>query len=363
MPSAATVASTLYVGPGGGTGACQAPPFSSIQTAINGAAVGDTVHICAGTYRVPGLATSKELTFEGDGAATTIITNDGAVRGLLSVSAPSVTISGLTFTGGHAHDPGRSSGGAIAANAVTVIDSVLTGNSSYGSGGAISGTSITVINSSFSNNSAGGNGGFDGGAIHGSDIVIRDSTFSGNRTTEFGGAIRSQGNVSVTGSTFADNSGANGGAIYGGSATVVNSTFSANGANSSGGAIGSWGTVTATNTTFSGGSGLGGAIKAPNAVIANTIIAQPVPNACSGSFTDSGGNLATDASCGLSKASSRVVSAADLALGALADNGGATKTMALNAGSVAVDAGLDAVCVTAPVNGLDQRGRDSPARG
>ena len=51
---------------------------------------------------------------------------------------------------------------------------------------------------------------------------------------------------------------------------------------------------------------------------------------------------------------------ADLHLGSLADNGGSTQTIALGSGSAAIDAGLDAVCAAAPVNGKDQRGVKRP---
>ena len=43
-----------------------------------------------------------------------------------------------------------------------------------------------------------------------------------------------------------------------------------------------------------------------------------------------------------------------------AASGGPTQTIALNPGSVAIDAGLDAVCAAAPVNGRDQRGVTRP---
>jgi hypothetical protein len=47
-------------------------------------------------------------------------------------------------------------------------------------------------------------------------------------------------------------------------------------------------------------------------------------------------------------------------LGPLADNGGATQTMELLAGSPAIDAGNDGLCAAAPVNNLDQRGIARP---
>lgn len=50
----------------------------------------------------------------------------------------------------------------------------------------------------------------------------------------------------------------------------------------------------------------------------------------------------------------------DPLLGALGNHGGDTETMVPGAGSSAIDAGDDAVCAAAPVNGLDQRGVPRP---
>ena len=50
-------------------------------------------------------------------------------------------------------------------------------------------------------------------------------------------------------------------------------------------------------------------------------------------------------------------------LGALANNGGPTQTMALLSGSRAINAGNDSVCTANPVNDLDQRGLTRTANG
>ena len=57
----------------------------------------------------------------------------------------------------------------------------------------------------------------------------------------------------------------------------------------------------------------------------------------------------TGATCGSGNLST------DPMLGALANHGGSTRTMALLAGSSAIDAGDDTVCAAAPVSALDQR--------
>jgi hypothetical protein len=67
-------------------------------------------------------------------------------------------------------------------------------------------------------------------------------------------------------------------------------------------------------------------------------------------------NLVEDGSCPVSLTG-------DPMLGPLADNGGPTQTMALLAGSPAIDAGDNATCAAAPVSNLDQRGSPRPLDG
>lgn len=72
-------------------------------------------------------------------------------------------------------------------------------------------------------------------------------------------------------------------------------------------------------------------------------------------MTDGGGNLrfpASDTSC--------VGAYGDPKLGALQNNSGPVETMALGASSVALEAGSDAICNSAPVNAHDARGLARP---
>lgn len=82
-------ASTLYVGPGGGSGACASPAYSAIQAGVNAAIAGDTIHVCAATYNlVAAISVPVNLTFEGDGAVSTIIdgsNGDAPVQILLAI--------------------------------------------------------------------------------------------------------------------------------------------------------------------------------------------------------------------------------------------------------------------------------------
>ena len=307
----ALAASTLYVGPDGGSGECATPTYSDIETAAAASSPGDTIHICTGTYNLGATITvPHDLTFEGDGAITTIIdgSNGGTPVRLFTVT-DSITLVGLTLrNGGSVGD-----GGAIAAPAsVAVSSSTLSGNVAGGKGGAIWAGTVSVDKSTFAGNSAGGTGGA---------IDSEDST------------------------------------------TATNSTFSANGATGSGGAVYGGSSATITNSTFSGNSsGTSGAVLATSATISNSIIADSTGDNCAvTTLTDGGGNFSTDASCAFTEASSsNSVSSGDLALVALADNGGQTETMALGAGSLAINAGIDSVCVADPVGNMDQRGDPRP---
>ena len=196
-----------------------------------------------------------------------------------------------------------------------------------------------------------------------------NSIFSGDRATENGGgAIFNTGALSVARSSFVNNSVTN---IYGGGGGiasnaylyVVNSTFSGNLANVGGGVFSSDGTLSVVNTTFSGNSArAGGGIyfggPTDEAILKDTIIADSAGGNCGGPIVPSGTyNLVTDASCG---PSTTQTSSKELRLGPLQDNGGPTKTIAPQAGSVAIDAGDPVYCAAEPMYNRDQRGEARP---
>ena len=313
---------------------------------------GDTVHLCAGTYALSATVTvAVDLTIAGDGASTTIV--DGGSSVGLFVSSGSLTVSDLTLQNGT-----RFNGGAIAAFIAKVTNSTFTANNATNDGGAVAAVSVTVTNSTFTANNAT----VDGGAIIANVASVTNSTFSANSAANGGGAIDAF-IASAANSTFSANSAGVGGAINATSATAANSTFSANSAGVGGGAI-AFNNAIVTNSTFSANSaGFGGVIEGNTASVTNTLFAEPTAtNNCFATtgITDGGGNFSTDASCAFTQPTSHVVSPAQLALGSLASNGGTSQTIALGAASVARDAGIDAVCAAAPVNGLDQRGISRP---
>jgi predicted outer membrane repeat protein len=242
---------------------------------------------------------------------------------------------------------------------------------SFGGGGIVSYNSgtLTVTNSTFSGNSSAGIDDGGGIASYGNGpLTVTNSTFSGNTAGGRGGGIfNTSGTLTVTNSTFSSNSATGGGGIFNvtsGPLTVTNSTFSSN----EGGGIYNSGTLTVTNCTFSGNSASqGGGIYNSEgaATVTNTIVANSTSGGnCFGTITDSGHNIDDGTTCGFSTANGSLSSTnPQLDPAGLKDNGGPTQTIALEAGSPAVNAGNESVCAAPPVNNLDQRGYPRPGMG
>jgi CSLREA domain-containing protein len=256
-------------------------------------------------------------------------------------SGQTVTVSGNSLHGVMVVDDGA----ALAVQNLTIIDGLVPNIGGGANGGGIwnFGT-LTITNSTFSGNQT-----YFGGAIDNiGTLDITDSTFSGNSAL-FGGAIENDGTLDVTNSTFSGNSSTYGGAIENdGTLKVTNSTFSGNSAVSSdtttyGGAIDNFGTLEVSYSTFSGNSADdGGAVynySSYTATLSNTLLANSTGGNCSGSILDGGYNLDDETSCGFNTANnSKSGTDPQLDPAGLQDNGGSTNTIALIAGSPAIDA-------------------------
>jgi hypothetical protein len=204
-----------------------------------------------------------------------------------------------------------------------------------------------------------------GGISNGGTLTLTHSTVSGNFSDV--GGISNGGTLTLTHSTVSGNRGGYGGGIFNyGTLTLTNSTLSGNTA-VFGGAIfiggGTGGTATLTNCTVSGNSAEdGGAFWGGTVTLTNTL----VDGECGGA-TSGGGNLESPRdTCGFDQPTDQVnISAEDLKLGPLADNGGPTMTHALGTGSVAIDQIPEGDCVDADGQPLttDQRGEPRPETG
>jgi hypothetical protein len=285
----------------------------------------------------------------GTGNDTILFSVTGTIT--LGTTLPQITDSNLTITG--PASPGITiDGGGSKVQVIQIAPgaTVTLSNLAIDGGGKVqviqiaSGATVTLSNLAIAHgikptNSAGG-GGIDNGGI----LTATNSTFSANDS----GGIRNEGTLTVGNSTFSANF--EGGGIFNeGTLTVSNSTFSSNrGYGFVAGGISNYGgTLMVTGSTFSGNStdyGVGGAVlnNGGEAIFKSTIVAANSGGAnCAGTIIDAGYNISDDTSCGFSKTGTAnngddVNPLLDPA--GLANNGGPTETIALQPGSLAIDA-------------------------
>jgi CSLREA domain-containing protein len=340
----------------------------------------DTISF-AGNYTITLAPASGQLpivtspvTINGNGAAKTIVQahaspNTATKRVFYVDNGGNLTLNRLTVRNGRCNGSCTvipdSGGGILNLGTLKVTNSVIRANSATSIGGGIYdqlGT-LMVTNSLISGNSAGHGGGIESTGT----LTVTNSTFSGNSTPGLGGGISSSGTLTITSSTFSGNTALHGGGYSQTSTSTIakvrNSTFSGNSADSAGGGIydGNQNSTIITNSTFSGnsagssGGGIYKAIGTGTITLKNTIVANSTAGEnCAGMFTNGGNNLDSGASCSWGS-NNGSQSNTNPKLGPLASNGGLTKTMALLAGSPAIDAGTDAGCPA-----TDQRGRPRP---
>jgi len=371
---------------------------TSVQAAVDAATVGDTISIGSGTYReTVHIATS--LTVRGVDPSVTILDGNGQGPVVTVEGGVGVTMSGLTVTGGRA----ASGAGILNQGALTLVNCAITGNQttseSEGYGGGIFnyGGLLAVDRSTVADNQAT----LGGGVLNGFGwMTLSRSRVMRNTATRLGGAIYNgvESSVRIDTASLADNKvvpttadGRGGGIFSAGFAYVSRSTLSGNRVAEVGGAIFQYqdttiltnstvagnvadvggagiyvsgGSVLVTNGTFSGNSGTFGAIWSNDkATLRNTLLGDNLPTSCFGEITSQGHNLDSGNSCSFRTEGDLVN--VNPRMGPLADNGGATWTQSIRAGSPAIDAG-DPLGCTAPDDTLlttDQRGFDRPVDG
>jgi hypothetical protein len=172
------------------------------------------------------IVVNDDLDIAGPGAGALTVSGGNSSR-ILQGAGAEMNISGLTFTAGRAPGgPGGVGGAILSSDALTVSNTVLTGNSAVGlgsAGGAIASYygPLTIADSTIVNNSVDGSSsgsiGVNGGAIYAPNVYglsIQDSTISRNTVTSTddaaGGAIFAASipvgtTFSITDSTIADN--------------------------------------------------------------------------------------------------------------------------------------------------------------
>jgi uncharacterized repeat protein (TIGR01451 family) len=361
----------------------------SLRQAIADAGLGNTisfsnnsdpgaVNFNDGTPRTITLTTGqllveKNLTISGPGAHLLTISGNDASRVFQVPSAAGsvdFALSGLTIAHGNATDasPGGAVGGGIfyfRPGIMTIADCIITTNSATSSGGGLfnaSGT-LTITNSTISGNTVtnlSATGSSRGGGItNNRGLTIMNSTVSGNSVTSprysAGGGIYTDTGVLVN---------------------ITNSTISGNAASETGGAFGASGggihcsvsnNVNLTNVTIAANSATGlnsaggGIITYAEVNVRNSIIAgNTAPDApdFSRKLNSLGYNLIGDTS-GTTMAGDTTGNILNVTaqLGALADNGGPTSTIALLSDSPAINTG-DPAFTESPE--FDQRGAGFP---
>ena len=358
----------------------QSQSGDTIAFAIPPAAVGCTAAVCTISLTSGELVVSTSLSIVGPGATLLTVRrqpgDDTPHFRIFSIAEQSdVTIAGLTIANGSA-PAGPGGGGIYNRGSLTVRNSIVTGNSAMApsdreGGGILNSGSLAVANSTVSENISGLVG---GGIASTFQLDMVDSTIHGNHALIFGGGLDIDGEARIRNSTIDANTapsiGGRGAGInvQAGSVTLDNVTVSGNQAGGIGGAlrVGHDGVATLVNSTFSGNVAALGAsvidgIDADSVILKNSIIAAgaavPGREGCVAVITRVGNNLSDDATCG--------PISADLRLGALADNGGFTRTHQLQAGSAAIDAGASGGCTDSTGQPLltDQRGVPRPLTG
>jgi predicted outer membrane repeat protein len=297
----------------------------------------------------------------------------------------SLTLNNDTFTGNSVTSGGAGAGvNNIGSGTLQVNGCIFSGNSAVagGSGAGIANSGhAAVTGSTFTGGSAASNGGAIFNSVEGT-LTVGGSAFTSNSAASDGGAIDNDGTLTVTASLFASNTSASEGGGIDSSGTIVgvsNSTFSGNVAGSRGGGISSTGAVQITSSTLtgnravSGSSGAfgGGLFDGLPAKLFNTIVAGnfqgPTSNTTAsdvyGSLdaTSAFNLIGTGGAGGLTGGSNgNQVGVANPGLGALANNGGPTQTIALLPGSPAIDHGSNTYVASGVA---DQRGLPRIANG
>ena len=320
--------------------------------------------------------TDGNLTLDGSTISGNSTTGERAFGGGVFATG-NVTFAGSTVSGNRTAGVAAFGGGAIAFGELALTSTTVSGNSTAGDfarfGGIYSGGNLTLMGSTVSGNSTAGEFATGGGLFSYGNLTLMDSTVSGNSTEGYGaqvGGVLAAGNITLIGSTISGNStagvNASAGGIFGiSSVTLTNSTVSGNstaGSESHGGGIYARGEITlslstVTNNEASHATSTGGGIwnDDDTILIDGSIVSGNTAgggmnniNPGTGTFAVNFSLLGTEVTPGSGNAN---LFDDNPLLGPLANNGGATQTHALLAGSPAIDRGSPAVSTP-----LEQRG-------
>jgi CSLREA domain-containing protein len=352
LPAAARAATvTVTTTADSSDGGCT-PSLCSFRDALEYAETGDTIVLPAGTYKGTKLGANGvwspggEYTVQGAGAGTTIIDGNKLDRAFALYGH--VTMIGVTVTGGVAPNAGCTCGGAFEVRQggfLTLVDSVVRGNSAPDGGAGIdvdSESKAVLQNVLVSENttSAGGGGGIrvEPNSEGGGTLTMTNVTIGGNSTTASPGAgLDNEGATTGTNVTITGNASAGeGGGVF----------------NKSSGTLALDASTIAANVVTEKAGGIDNLGSSGAVTLRNTIVTDGCSGAATPAVTSQGHNLDAGTSCGFS-ALGDLINKNPL-LGPLTNNGGATElpTLALSAGSPAIDAGDNSACPTTDARGV-----------
>ncbi len=308
--------------------------LGSLRQTILDAAAGDTIRFATNvtgaiTFTNSAVPLSQDVMIQGPGARVLAI-NGSTNNPIFTMTAGAVVMADLTLSNGRSVNGG---GIQLGGGALTLSNCVVSGNSANtnsGSGGGInaSGGSLVVLNSTFSGNEARFGGGIWNCCAQ---VALSNTTFTANLAIggngSDGGAIHNSGTLIVQSCTIVSN--------------VAGGTI--NGAG--GGGIRNFSVARLGNSIIARNSSPGGELDAGGVFISD---GYNLIGARTGSNGDGLTNGVNQDQVGTTNAP------IDPLLGPLQDNGGPTPTMALQAGSPALDQGSSSGLNT------DQRGAPRP---
>lgn len=372
----------------------------SLRDAVTNASSGDIIDLSTLTCSTISLTTGAiatsldDLTIKGPGASHLTIDADGSHdRAIAHFGTGTLTLDDVTVANGYYYGSYIASGGCVLSagtlvlNNSTVTNCYTVGYISVG-GGTYSAGPTTLSNSTLSGNVSYG---YDDGT-YGRVVALGGGAYSGGLLTLAGSTV--SGNIANGYSTQAsDYSPIRGGGVYGSAGTMINaSTVSGNTALYTGaGVVSSYGSTIIQNSTLADNSsvyGYGGGlfslgsptITLDHATVANNyayysgggsfIVYSGAPTTLQSSIVSGNSDADNNSSADMSyygsyytvAGANNLVGASiltlpadtlngDPLLGALADNGGPTQTMALGTGSPAIDTGNNSAGLA-----FDQRG-------
>lgn len=364
-------------------------------TILNGAELDRIFDVHSGTVTVKGLTVTDGLAPAGDGGgggiknSIAILTLDNVVvennvvlgtsqnvdigGGIANVNSASIHILNSIIRNNQACN-----GAGFADNAgwVTIYNSRLIANHTTDASGCGNGGGIATVDSwqfELAHTIVEGNTATIGGGIYydvGSNRIFNDSIIRGNNASDKGGGLYNNGNLTLNRVTLCGNQASSGGGIanYTEFLSLNNVTVSGNIAEYGGGLMNEQNaymtldhcTIASNNASVAGTAyyGLiGNGINLHNNILAGSNPGHTYEVNGISVINDQGYNLCSDDTCPVNE-SNHNLKHRDPLLGALGFNGGWTPTMALLAGSPAIDAADPALTQT-----LDQRGALRPVDG